>query len=112
MLRTRDDSARLFRKLAADPRRVLVIGAGFTGFEMASVCGERDLEVTVAERAPAPLVGALGEWPPQWGGPAPARSWSGCSLDAGCRVFDVNRARRCTVRRHPLITGMRRRAAG
>ncbi|GES34704.1 FAD-dependent oxidoreductase [Streptomyces angustmyceticus] len=61
VLRTRDDSARLFRKLAAGPRRVLVIGAGFTGSEIASVCRERDVEVTVAERAPAPLVGALGE---------------------------------------------------
>ncbi|MFI9047035.1 NAD(P)/FAD-dependent oxidoreductase [Streptomyces sp. NPDC053427] len=60
VLRTRDDSARLYRHLAAGPRRVLVIGAGFTGSEIASVCRERDVEVTVAERAPAPLVGALG----------------------------------------------------
>ncbi|MFE4957100.1 NAD(P)/FAD-dependent oxidoreductase [Streptomyces sp. NPDC056653] len=60
VLRTRDDSARLSRKLAAGPHRVLVIGAGFTGSEIASVCRERGLEVTVAERGPAPLVGALG----------------------------------------------------
>ncbi|WP_326826074.1 NAD(P)/FAD-dependent oxidoreductase [Streptosporangium sp. NBC_01756] len=60
VLRTSDDAARLDRRLAAGPRRVLVIGAGFTGSEVASACRERGLEVTVAERGPAPLVGALG----------------------------------------------------
>ncbi|WP_445528828.1 NAD(P)/FAD-dependent oxidoreductase [Streptomyces cyslabdanicus] len=59
-LRTRDDAAGLSERLAAGPRRVLVIGAGFTGSEIASACRERGLEVTVAERGPAPLVGALG----------------------------------------------------
>ncbi|CAM5621932.1 hypothetical protein SANTM175S_04739 [Streptomyces antimycoticus] len=38
---------------------MLVIGAGFTGSEIASVCRERDLPVTVAERGPT-LSGALG----------------------------------------------------
>ncbi|MGW7194061.1 NAD(P)/FAD-dependent oxidoreductase, partial [Streptomyces sp. NPDC054838] len=37
-----------------------VIGAGFTGSEIASACRERGLPVTVAERGDAPLVGALG----------------------------------------------------
>ncbi|MER5418837.1 NAD(P)/FAD-dependent oxidoreductase [Streptosporangium roseum] len=60
VLRTSDDAARLNRRLAARPRRVLVVGAGFTGSEVASACRERGLEVTVAERGPAPLVGALG----------------------------------------------------
>ncbi|MFE5814349.1 NAD(P)/FAD-dependent oxidoreductase [Streptomyces sp. NPDC056479] len=59
-LRTCDDSAALARRLAAGPRRVLVIGAGFTGSEIASACRERGLPVTVAERGGAPLVGALG----------------------------------------------------
>ncbi|MEU9033880.1 FAD-dependent oxidoreductase [Streptomyces sp. NPDC048352] len=59
-LRTRDDGLALERRLAAGPRRVLVIGAGFTGSEIASACRERGLEVTVAERGAAPLVGALG----------------------------------------------------
>jgi NADPH-dependent 2,4-dienoyl-CoA reductase/sulfur reductase-like enzyme len=39
---------------------VLVIGAGFTGSEVASVCRELDVPVTVAEAGPAPLVAALG----------------------------------------------------
>jgi NADPH-dependent 2,4-dienoyl-CoA reductase/sulfur reductase-like enzyme len=59
-LRTREDAARLQALLAAGPRRVLVIGAGFTGSEVASICRERDVPVTVAEVGPAPLVGALG----------------------------------------------------
>ncbi|MGP8296562.1 NAD(P)/FAD-dependent oxidoreductase [Streptomyces inhibens] len=59
-LRTSEDAGRLAERLDAGPRRVLVIGAGFTGSEIASACRERGLEVTVAERGPAPLVGALG----------------------------------------------------
>ncbi|MFF3849247.1 NAD(P)/FAD-dependent oxidoreductase [Streptomyces sp. NPDC002328] len=60
VLRTRDDGAALARRLAEGPKRVLVIGAGFTGSEIASACRERGLAVTVAERGAAPLVGALG----------------------------------------------------
>jgi 3-phenylpropionate/trans-cinnamate dioxygenase ferredoxin reductase subunit len=59
-LRTSGDAARLQAALAAKPRRVLVIGAGFIGSEVASVCRDLGLEVTVAERAAAPLAGALG----------------------------------------------------
>ncbi|MFF3453826.1 NAD(P)/FAD-dependent oxidoreductase [Streptomyces sp. NPDC002730] len=60
VLRTREDAAGLHRRLTAGPRRVLIIGAGFTGSEIASACREQGLPVTVAERAAAPLVGALG----------------------------------------------------
>ncbi|MGW1540376.1 NAD(P)/FAD-dependent oxidoreductase [Streptomyces sp. NPDC002309] len=60
VLRTRDDAARLQRRLAEGPKRVFVIGAGFTGSEIASACRERGIAVTVAERGGAPLVGALG----------------------------------------------------
>ncbi|MFF4015734.1 NAD(P)/FAD-dependent oxidoreductase [Streptomyces sp. NPDC001843] len=60
LLRTREDAAGLYRRLKAGPRRVFVIGAGFTGSEIASGCREMGLAVTVAERAGAPLVGALG----------------------------------------------------
>jgi 3-phenylpropionate/trans-cinnamate dioxygenase ferredoxin reductase component len=59
-LRTCDDAAGLAARLDAAPRRVLVIGAGFTGSEIASACRERGIDVIVAERGPAPLVGALG----------------------------------------------------
>jgi NADPH-dependent 2,4-dienoyl-CoA reductase/sulfur reductase-like enzyme len=60
VLRTRDDSTRLQRELAAGPRRVLVVGGGFTGSEVASVCRQLDLPVTVTERSATPLAGALG----------------------------------------------------
>jgi NADPH-dependent 2,4-dienoyl-CoA reductase/sulfur reductase-like enzyme len=59
-LRTRDDAERLHRCLSSRPRRVLVIGGGFTGSEVASVCCELGLSVSVVERASHPLVGALG----------------------------------------------------
>jgi 3-phenylpropionate/trans-cinnamate dioxygenase ferredoxin reductase subunit len=59
-LRTCEDAARLQAAFAAKPRRVLIIGSGFIGSEVASVCRELGLEVTVAERAKAPLAGALG----------------------------------------------------
>lgn len=59
-LRTCDDAAALQAALRAGPRRVLIVGSGFIGSEMASVCRELDLPVTVAERAGGPLVGALG----------------------------------------------------
>jgi NADPH-dependent 2,4-dienoyl-CoA reductase/sulfur reductase-like enzyme len=59
-LRGRDDAAGLQQRLAAGPGRVLVIGGGFIGSEVASDCRGLGLPVTVAERGEAPLVGALG----------------------------------------------------
>jgi NADPH-dependent 2,4-dienoyl-CoA reductase/sulfur reductase-like enzyme len=59
-LRGRDDASALQRRLVGQPRHVLVIGAGFLGSEVASVCRELGLQVTVAERGPSPLSGALG----------------------------------------------------
>ncbi len=60
VLRSRDDATGLRRRLVGRPKRVLVIGAGFTGSEVASACRDQDLAVTVAERGSAPLAGALG----------------------------------------------------
>lgn len=60
-LRTSADAAKLQAAIAAKPRRVLIIGAGFIGSEVASVCRESGLEVTVAERASTPLAGPLGD---------------------------------------------------
>ncbi len=59
-LRTSDDAAKLQAALKARPNRVLIVGAGFIGSEMASVCRELGLNVTVVERSGAPLDGPLG----------------------------------------------------
>jgi NADPH-dependent 2,4-dienoyl-CoA reductase/sulfur reductase-like enzyme len=59
-IRTRDDAAGLRERLAAGPKRVLIVGGGFIGSEVASVCRELGLEVTLAERGAAPLSGAFG----------------------------------------------------
>ncbi|HKF19655.1 MAG TPA: FAD-dependent oxidoreductase [Candidatus Dormibacteraeota bacterium] len=60
VIHTREDAGRLRQRLVSGPRRVLVIGAGFTGSEVASICRELGLAVTVVEQGRAPLVGALG----------------------------------------------------
>ena len=59
-IRTRDDAARLRERLAAGPGRVLIVGGGFIGSEVASVCRELDLPVTLVERSGVPLDNALG----------------------------------------------------
>jgi 3-phenylpropionate/trans-cinnamate dioxygenase ferredoxin reductase component len=59
-VRTRDDATRLREGLAAGPDRVLIIGGGFIGSEVASVCRELGLPVTLVERSGVPLDNALG----------------------------------------------------
>jgi pyruvate/2-oxoglutarate dehydrogenase complex dihydrolipoamide dehydrogenase (E3) component len=48
-----EDAAALAAALRAGPNRVLVVGSGFVGSEIASVCRDLDLAVTVAERGKA-----------------------------------------------------------
>jgi NADPH-dependent 2,4-dienoyl-CoA reductase/sulfur reductase-like enzyme len=59
-IRTHADAADLAGLLDAGVRRVAVVGAGFTGSEVASGCRHRGIEVTVIERGEGPLAGALG----------------------------------------------------
>jgi 3-phenylpropionate/trans-cinnamate dioxygenase ferredoxin reductase component len=59
-IRTRDDATRLRERLAAGPDRVLIIGGGFIGSEVASVCRELGLPITLIERSGVPLDNALG----------------------------------------------------
>jgi NADPH-dependent 2,4-dienoyl-CoA reductase/sulfur reductase-like enzyme len=59
MLRTLDDSLALRRRFADRPR-VVVIGAGFIGLEVAATASQTGCAVTVLEGAPAPLIRGLG----------------------------------------------------
>ena len=59
LLRTVDDALELRSRLDAGPR-VVVVGAGFIGSEVAATCRMRGLQVTVLEALPAPLVRGLG----------------------------------------------------
>jgi NADPH-dependent 2,4-dienoyl-CoA reductase/sulfur reductase-like enzyme len=60
VLRTLDDSLRLREALHAGPERVLVIGAGFIGAEVAATARGLGLDVTLVEMLPVPLVRGLG----------------------------------------------------
>lgn len=59
-LRTLDDAAALRADLTSGRPRVVVIGAGFIGAEVASTAHCLGLHVTVVEAAPVPLERALG----------------------------------------------------
>ena len=59
VLRTLDDALALRDAMAAGPR-VVVVGAGFIGAEVAATARGRGLDVTVVEPLPAPMVRGLG----------------------------------------------------
>jgi 3-phenylpropionate/trans-cinnamate dioxygenase ferredoxin reductase subunit len=59
VLRTLDDALAIRAELAKQPR-VLVVGAGFIGLEVAASCRKLGLSVTVVEPQPMPLLGLLG----------------------------------------------------
>jgi 3-phenylpropionate/trans-cinnamate dioxygenase ferredoxin reductase component len=58
-LRTLDDSDRL-RAALRSGTRVVIVGAGWIGLEVAAAARVAGAEVTVLEQAPAPLLAALG----------------------------------------------------
>ena len=58
-LRTIEDSERIRRAMGSG--RLVVVGAGFIGAEVAASARVKGIEVTVLEMAPVPLVRALGE---------------------------------------------------
>ena len=61
VLRTVDDCLALRADLDRVPQRVVVVGAGFIGAEVAATARERGLEVTVLEALSTPLQRALGD---------------------------------------------------
>ena len=70
-LRGRDDAVASTSAWRSNRAACWCIGGGFTGSEVASVCRELGLPVTLVERGAAPLVGALGAWLPS--------AWPACS---------------------------------
>jgi NADPH-dependent 2,4-dienoyl-CoA reductase/sulfur reductase-like enzyme len=60
-LRTAEDSLALRADLRRGPRRVVIVGAGFIGLEVAATCRQLGLEVTVVELLDVPLGPLLGE---------------------------------------------------
>jgi NADPH-dependent 2,4-dienoyl-CoA reductase/sulfur reductase-like enzyme len=66
MLRTVEDCLAIRKRLASRPR-VVVVGGGFIGAEVAATCRSVGLEVVLIQRASSPLLSALGgELAPRW----------------------------------------------
>ena len=61
ILRSLDDCLAIRADLEATPQRVVVVGAGFIGAEVAATARGRGLEVTVVEALPNPLSRVLGD---------------------------------------------------
>lgn len=61
VLRTLEDSESLSKATAEPGARLVVVGAGFIGSEVAATCHGRGAEVTLVEALPVPLERALGE---------------------------------------------------
>ncbi len=74
-LRTLDDSLALRAALTSRPARVIVVGAGFIGAEVAATARSRGLDVTLLEALPVPLERGLG--------PAMGTAIAGLHLDHG-----------------------------
>jgi 3-phenylpropionate/trans-cinnamate dioxygenase ferredoxin reductase component len=60
-LRTLDDCLAVRAEVDAGARRLVVVGAGFIGAEVAATCRTRGLDVTILEALPVPLGAALGD---------------------------------------------------
>ena len=60
-LRTLDDSETLHTLLAEGGRRLVLIGSGWIGMEVAATARTLGNEVTILERTPIPLANALGD---------------------------------------------------
>jgi len=61
LLRTLEDCFALAEATADPAARLVVIGAGFIGSEVAATCHGRGLEVTILEALPVPLARVLGD---------------------------------------------------
>ena len=87
-LRTLADADRLRADLAGGGRRVVVVGAGWIGLEVAAAARHHGNEVTVVEPQPTPLHAVLGpEMGAVFAAAAPRRTASTCSPTRVVREF-------------------------
>lgn len=84
VLRTIDDALALRRSLQEGPQRVVVIGGGFIGGEVASTLRTLDLNVTLIDAGPLPMVSTIGQAPARW--LAGHHRKNGVDLISGVRV--------------------------
>jgi NADPH-dependent 2,4-dienoyl-CoA reductase/sulfur reductase-like enzyme len=88
VLRTLDDARTLRRHLEARPRRVVVVGAGFIGAEVAATARQQDLEVSIVEAADTPMSRVL-------------------DPEAGMAIADLHRGHGVDVRLGTGVEGFR-----
>lgn len=60
VLRSYDDAIALRSELDATPERVVIVGSGFVGAEVAAACRRRGIAVTLLEALPEPFARVLG----------------------------------------------------
>ncbi|WP_329518893.1 NAD(P)/FAD-dependent oxidoreductase [Spirillospora sp. NBC_01491] len=89
VLRTIDDALALRAALAGGPRRVVVIGGGFIGGEIASTVRAQGIETVLVDAAPFPMAGVIGETAAGW--LAGHHRRNGVDLVSGTRVTTVER---------------------
>lgn len=61
LLRTLADGMALRERLDIDRPRVVIVGSGFIGAEIASACRDRDVDVTIVEADPQPFARTFGD---------------------------------------------------
>jgi 3-phenylpropionate/trans-cinnamate dioxygenase ferredoxin reductase component len=87
LLRTLDDALALRAELDTQPGRVVVVGFGFIGAEVAATARDRGLEVSVIEAAEAPLTRVL-------------------DAEAGMAIADLHRGHGVDVRLGTGVAGL------
>ena len=87
VLRTLEDALDLRARLAPGGSRVVVIGAGFIGLEVAATAAQLGNEVVVLEGGPAPLMRALG--PEMGAAVAAVHADHGVEIRCGVQVDDL-----------------------
>ena len=90
VLRSLDDALAMRSALIAGGRRVVVIGGGFIGLEVASTAHGLGNDVVVVEGASAPLVRGLG-------------------VEMGAAIADIHRARGVEIRCDVMVEGLTER---